>query len=84
MASGCAVDGSGFAQATMGIAVGDVDGNGLPDLFTTNFMDDDSTLHVQTGPLRFEDRTRSFGLARITRPSRGTSRGPSISGSARI
>jgi len=60
--SGVAFDAAGAGQATMGIAVGDVDGNGLPDLFTTNFMLDANTLHVNLGDLMFEDRTRAYGL----------------------
>jgi len=61
--SGLALDEHGWGQATMGIAIGDVDGNELPDVFTSNFMSDHDTLHVSLGGLRFEDRSRSLGLA---------------------
>jgi hypothetical protein len=65
---GIAYNETGSGQATMGIAVGDVDGNGLADLFTTNFMYDTNTLHVNLGDLRFEDRTRQYGLYIDGRP----------------
>jgi len=65
---GIAYNEDGAGQATMGIAVGDVDGNGLPDLFTTNFMYDTNTLHVNLGGLIFEDRTRQYGLYHDGRP----------------
>jgi hypothetical protein len=52
----------------MGIAVGDVDGNGYADLFTTNFASDTNTLHVNLGDGFFEDRTSQYGLAMISRP----------------
>lgn len=68
LASGIALSEEGAGQATMGIAVADVTGNGLADVFTTNFMADTNTLHVQRAPLVFEDRTRSFGLALESRP----------------
>lgn len=59
--SGIGLNQDGRAQATMGIAVGDVDGNGTPDLFTTNFINDTNTLHVNLGDCHFEDRTKLYG-----------------------
>ena len=73
VASGIALSEEGWGQATMGIAVGDVDGDGLPDVFTTNFMADVNTLHLNLGDLRFEDRTRAYGLALESRPFLGWS-----------
>jgi hypothetical protein len=58
-----ALSGDGAPQATMGIGVGDVDGNGLVDLFTTNFSSDTNTLLLQGDGGVFADRTRSMGLA---------------------
>lgn len=66
--SGLCCNYDGATQATMGIAVGDVDGNGLPDTFTTNFSSDTNTLHLNAGNTFFEDRTSQFGLAMISRP----------------
>ncbi|MCP3914062.1 MAG: CRTAC1 family protein [bacterium] len=66
--AGLAVNEFGVEQATMGIAVGDVNGDGLPDLCTSNFMNDTNTLHVNLGELLFEDQTQRMGLAMLTRP----------------
>jgi hypothetical protein len=60
--SGAALDAQGQAQAGMGIASGDVDGDGAPDLFVTNFWKDASTLYRNLGDLVFEDVTRLRGL----------------------
>ncbi len=68
LASGVALSGGGAGQATMGIAVGDVDSNGLPDLFTTNFMFDTNTLHMNLGMGLFEDQTTKYGLDLDGRP----------------
>jgi len=66
--SGVASNVDGRTQATMGIAVGDVDGDGRPDLFSTNFSSDTNTLHVNLGDGLFEDRTSQYGLAAVSRP----------------
>lgn len=66
--SGVAFNEDGAGQATMGIALADVTGNGSPDLFTTNFMHDSNTLHANLGGLLFEDRTRSYGLHSVSQP----------------
>lgn len=66
--SGVAANYEGTTQATMGIALGDVDGNGKPDLFSTNFSSDTNTLHLNLGEGFFEDRTAQFGLGIISRP----------------
>lgn len=67
-AAGVACNHDGRSQATMGIASGDVDGDGRPDLFTTNFSSDTNTLHLNRGRGLFEDRTSQYGLAAISRP----------------
>jgi len=66
--SGIASNYDGGNQATMGIAVADVDGNGYPDVFTTNFSSDTNTLHLNLGTAFFDDRTSQFGLAMVSRP----------------
>ena len=65
--SGIAVNGEGSAQATMGIAIADVDGNGRPDVFTTNFSSDVNTLHLNLDGRSFDDRTNQFGLGAPSR-----------------
>ncbi len=66
--AGLALNADGAAQASMGIAVGDVDGNGLADFFTTNFSSDTNTLHVNLDGATFEDRTAPYGLGIASGP----------------
>src|SRR5579872_2263523 len=67
LAAGAAVTGSGYARAGMGIACGDFDGDGLLDLFVTNFYLESATLYVNQGDLLFVDETRSARLDELTR-----------------
>jgi hypothetical protein len=71
LAAGLALNGDGEPQATMGIAVGDVNGDGRPDVFTTNFANDTNTLRVSVGPGAWEDRTRQYNLGAVSRPFLG-------------
>jgi hypothetical protein len=71
VAGGIAANLDGDYQATMGIAIGDVDGNGFPDVFTTNFSSDMNTLHLNLGGGFFEDRTQLYGLGRVSWPFLG-------------
>ena len=54
----------GNAQAGMGVAAGDYDGDGSPDLLVTNFDDDYNTLYRNRGSGSFEDVSFAAGLAR--------------------
>ena len=63
MASGLAFDHYGQAQGSMGIALGDVDHNGLPDLFVTNYYAEPNTLYSQVQPSVFVDAAASARLA---------------------
>lgn len=67
MRSGIATNAHGHQQATMGVAIGDVNGNGLPDFFTTNFSNDTNTLHVNLDGEYFEDQTQLYGLGIVSR-----------------
>ncbi len=60
--SGLAFDREGRTQASMGIACGDVDGDGMTDLLVANYYDDSNTLHLQQPGLCFSDETREAGL----------------------
>ncbi len=60
--SGLGVDGEGHVQATMGIAAGDADGDGLLDLFTTDFYGDANTLYVHQPGHVFLDGTQPAHL----------------------
>jgi hypothetical protein len=59
----------------MGIAVGDVDGDLVPDVFTTNFADDTNALHAgaagRPGAPAWDDRTRQYALGAVSRPFLG-------------
>lgn len=60
---GIAVDSNGHSQAGMGVAIGDVDGNGLFDIYVTHLTQERHTLWQQ-GPERgeFRDQTARAGL----------------------
>ena len=65
--TGVAANGDGSMQATMGIAIADMDGNSRPDIFTTNFSSDTNTLHLNEESGFFDDRTRQYGLGLLSR-----------------
>jgi hypothetical protein len=76
LAAGLALNGDGEAQATMGIAVADVNGDGRPDVFTTNFADDTNTLRVSLASGgEWDDRTRQYNLGAVSRPFLGWATG---------
>jgi hypothetical protein len=61
---GCAYNGMGQAEANMGIALGDVDGDGLFDLFVTHLSDEKHRLWKQGPRGQFHDHTVAAGLTR--------------------
>jgi hypothetical protein len=60
---GVAFNGLGQAPGNMGVALGDVDGDGYLDLFVTHLTDELHTLWKQGKGGMFEDRTGAAGLA---------------------
>src|SRR5439155_25384534 len=60
---GVAFNGLGQAPGNMGVALGDVDGDGRLALFVTHLTDELNTLWKQVQVGRFEDRTGPAGLA---------------------
>ncbi len=73
---GLAVNGDGAAQATMGIAIGDVNGDRKPDVFTTNFANDTNTLRVSVAEgFFYTDRTSQYGLGQVSRAFLGWATG---------
>lgn len=64
--SGFATNMAGAKQATMGMAVGDIDGDGAADVFTTNFSSDTNTLLLHRGD-SMVDRTHAFALGAPSR-----------------
>ncbi|HSE39818.1 MAG TPA: CRTAC1 family protein [Acidobacteriota bacterium] len=71
LASGAALNAMGQSEASMGIAVGDVNQDGLPDLFITNLRDETNTLYVNKGKLGFQDDSLSSGLGLPSLPYTG-------------
>jgi enediyne biosynthesis protein E4 len=61
---GIAMNGMGKAEANMGIAIGDVEGNGLFDLFVTHLTAETHRLYLQQSSGQFDDFTASAGLAK--------------------
>jgi len=60
--AGTGVNGRGATEAGMGLAVGDVDGDGRPDLLVSNFDHESNTLYRNIGDGLFEDATLDAGL----------------------
>jgi hypothetical protein len=67
MASGVAYGEFGAAQAGMGLAVGDYDGDGRLDLLKTHFADDLPALYRNLGRGLFEDVSVAAGLGVLNR-----------------
>ncbi len=52
----------------MGTEIADYDGDGLPDIFVTNFADELNILYRNLGGLLFEDSTEKAGLSSGLQP----------------
>ena len=63
--SGTAVDGSGNTTGSMGLTIGDVNHDGLQEIFVTNFIDQAKTLYLNEGNNLFHDASWEFGLAPV-------------------
>jgi len=68
---GVAVNDQGVAEASMGVAIGDVDGNAYTDIFLTHFAGESNTLYLREGPNSFIDGTNSSGLYTPSLPYTG-------------
>ncbi len=64
MEAGVAYDANGRAQAGMGVAVGDFDGNGMLDIAKTNFSGDLPSLYLNEDGSFFRDTAESAGLGK--------------------
>lgn len=61
--AGCAVSNEGENEASMGIACSDFDGDGLVDIFLTDFYESKNTIYRNLGSLFFEDASRQTRIA---------------------
>lgn len=71
---GAAVNFAGESEASMGVACGDVDGNGSPDFFLTHYFLEKNTLYLNQGRqagFSFLDQSNEAGLAAPSRPYLG-------------
>ena len=58
----------GAAEGSMGVDAGDYDGDGLPDLWVTNFEMEDNSLYRNLGQNLFDHSTIRAGLGGVGRP----------------
>lgn len=66
-AAGVAVNEWGRADGSMGVDVGDYDGDGRPDLFVTNFENEDHALYRNIGDGQFMHASAAAGLSGTSR-----------------
>lgn len=67
LTSGTGVNANGSTEAGMGVATGDVDGDGRVDLIVTNFDEESNTLYRNDGDGLFTDVTSRRGLDAASR-----------------
>ncbi len=67
-ASGYALNEAGRETASMGIAVGDYENNGMLDVFNTTFSDDYKPLYHNEGDANLTDISYHLGIAEISVP----------------
>src|SRR5262249_20077902 len=66
--SGAGYDARGQTHAGMGVDAEDVNGDGRPDLFVTNFANEANSLYMNLGGGLFADRTIESGMATDSTP----------------
>ena len=64
--AGVAYSEDGRAQASMGVAIGDYDQDGLMDILLTHWHNDYNTLLHNEGNLQFSDRSHETGMVRAS------------------
>jgi enediyne biosynthesis protein E4 len=68
LAKGLAYGATGSAEASMGVDIGDYDGDGRFDLFVTNFQNETHALYHNDGASGYTYATSDVGLAEVTLP----------------
>jgi enediyne biosynthesis protein E4 len=71
LSRGAARTAAGHAYAGMGVALGDVDNDGLLDLYVTHLTGETNTLWKQGPPGQFRDRSTEWGLTATRRRATG-------------
>ncbi len=69
--SGAAKSDAGVDQAGMGVDAEDVDGDGLPDLFVTNFLGEHNALYHNIDGENFQDVSAGAGVVKDSLPDVG-------------
>lgn len=65
--AGLAFSGVGMPEGSMGVDADDLDGDGLPEVFVTNYELEDNSLYRNLGDGQFQHATSLFGLAGVSR-----------------
>ena len=71
LTAGVAFDGQGNALAAMGVALGDLDGDGRSDLVVTDFHDRTTVAFQARAPGTYLDASKALGLTAATRHTLG-------------
>lgn len=66
--SGTAVSPTGEREGTMGVSIGDFNRDGMPDLWYTNFANQDNSLCQAIGGASFQNVSVKCGLGGVSRP----------------
>ncbi len=69
--SGAALTESGFEQAGMGVDIEDITGDGLPDLFVTNYKGDYNTIYENVDGDFYQDVSARMGVVHGSMPEVG-------------
>lgn len=68
---GCGLSGTGDAQASMGVAVADYDGNGMLDILLSHFTGEANTLYRNRGDAGMQDVSAITDMRKISLPRLG-------------
>jgi hypothetical protein len=66
--SGVGFNGAGAAESSMGVQIGDLDGDSLPEIFLTHLDQQTNTLYRNKGESDFSDHTDAAGLGTPSLP----------------